>query len=126
MAAPEPPESVTQCFTQESPIPRLVRHLLFNAALREQADELRLEPQSDGSLLMWREVGGVFEKDIRFPAHMREPLVAHFQHLAGLDADDCHERTGEFTVRQSGRSLHGKIIFTRTEYGEQISAIFTS
>jgi len=103
----------------ESPIIRLVNHVIFSA-VKEKASDIHIEP-GDGSLRVRNRVDGHLFEKLKPPYQMLPALVSRIKIMAGMDISERRQpQDGAISVVAEKRQVDLRVSTMPGKYGEKV------
>ena len=108
-----------EAFGDDSPVIRLVNHLIFNA-VREGASDIHVEPDENAVRIRFRVDGRLYEK-MRLPSKMHPALVSRIKIMALLDISERRlPQDGGIHVLMEGRPVDLRVSTIKGKSGEKV------
>ena len=108
-----------EAFSNDSPIIRVVNHLIYNA-VRETASDIHVEPDENVVRIRYRVDGSLYEK-VRLPYKMLPALVSRIKIMASLDISERRlPQDGGIHVLMEGRPVDLRVSTINGKVGEKV------
>ncbi len=93
---------------------------LINAAVRERASDIHVNPEKDGVTIKFR-VDGILQTHLRIPKKILYPLISHVKVKSNLDISiSMRPQDGEFHVSRPEGDLDVRVSVLPTIHGENL------
>ncbi|MHC4943511.1 MAG: GspE/PulE family protein [Planctomycetota bacterium] len=103
----------------EAPIIRLVS-LMIEAAVKQRASDIHIEPQSDRIRIRFR-IDGVLRESANHPLHLHGPLLSRLKIMAGMDiAEKRKPQDGQIHLKVMSRDMDIRASVLPSNWGESI------
>ncbi len=111
--------SVVDMVSADAPIVAIMNRIILQA-LRDQASDIHVEPQSDSIRIRFR-IDGVLHEVLRLPASMGAPLVSRVKIMSDLNIIERRRpQDGKTRMELDGRTVDIRVSTTGVVWGEKV------